>query len=799
MSMGRSKRRQGLTALLSVLLAGLLVVPAGATAFADRDAASSTPAEAGADAGDALQRNADETSGKPAHDHSTHEHTPVSTEDSIAAAAQNAVNDGADLGRAPSLPSGFADVEVISHISEAIAVAFAPTDGTAFVALKTGEIKSFDYNTGTGTFEQWQTATRFADLSSQVNNYWDRGLTGIAVDPQFGTAGHNFVFVNYTYNRDPRDNPPVVPKWGNPSQQYDDCAQPADPNDTSIRGCIVMDRVTRLTAQKQADGWTMVPGSEKELLASGCFQFGSHASGDVAFGPDGMLYASVGEGASFDSLDYGQYANACDDPSNEGGSLRSQDVRSTSDPLGVDGAIVKMDPTTGFTPSQATANQWLVAYGQRNPWRLAFRPGTFELWSRDVGGSLWEEVNRIPDVRTVSSPINRGWPCYEGSYTGSVVQPGWNALDKPLCESLYTQGASAVSAPYFSYETRGPKLTGSDEDCLNSTSAGSGVAFASTSSNYPQAYRDAMFFSDFARSCIWVLGKTNGEPDPSKIQPFVESADTPVDLVTGPGGDIYYVDYGLNDSGVPTENAAGVHRIVYTGNNATPTARITADKVSGAAPLTVNFSGLTSTDPDGDPLTYAWDLDGDGQYDDSTSATPSRSYTVGTYNVGLQVNDGRGHTSVAAQQIQAGNSPPVLGTVTPAGTLTWVAGDPISFSATATDPQQGAMPASSFTWNVSIRHCPNDVCHTHNLQSYPGVSSGTFNAPPHEYPSHLLLTVTVTDSGGLTDSKTIQLNPKIVSLNFASVPSGAMVTVGSADHNAPYSETFIQGLSLIHI
>jgi PKD repeat protein len=161
--------------------------------------------------------------------------------------------------------------------------------------------------------------------------------------------------------------------------------------------------------------------------------------------------------------------------------------------------------------------------------------------------------------------------------------------------------------------------------------------------------------------------------------------------------------------------------------------------------------------------------------------------------VGLQVNDGHGHSSTATQQIQAGNSPPVLGTVTPDDTLTWVAGDTINFSAAATDPQQGPMPASAFTWNVTIRHCPNDVCHTHNLQTYSGVSSGSFQAPPHEYPSHLLLTVTVTDSGGLTDTKTIQLNPKIVSLSFASVPSGAMVTVGSTDRTTPYSETFIQG------
>jgi PKD repeat protein len=293
---------------------------------------------------------------------------------------------------------------------------------------------------------------------------------------------------------------------------------------------------------------------------------------------------------------------------------------------------------------------------------------------------------------------------------------------------------------------------------------------------------------------VWVLGKKpNGDPDPNLIQPFVQDAETPVDLVTGPGGDLYYVDYGLDDAGVPTENAAGVHRIVYTGSNAAPTARIVANPTSGLAPLTVGFDATTSTDPDGDTLTYAWDLDADGQYDDSTSATPQRTYTAGTYDVGLRVNDGHGHTSTATQQIQSGNSAPTLGTVTPDNALTWSVGQTVSFSATATDTQQGTLPDSAFSWNLAIRHCPGAVCHTHNLSTFPGVKAGSFQAPDHEYPSHLLLTVTVKDAGGLTDSRTVQLDPKTVALSFASSPSGATVTVNATDHVTPYTETFIQG------
>ena len=68
-----------------------------------------------------------------------------------------------------------------------------------------------------------------------------------------------------------------------------------------------------------------------------------------------------------------------------------------------------------------------------------------------------------------------------------------------------------------------------------------------------------------------------------------------------------------------------IHRIRYVGNpaNQAPTAVAAADKVSGPAPLTVRLDGTKSTDPDArDAFSYAWDLDGDGQFDDSNNAKP---------------------------------------------------------------------------------------------------------------------------------------------------------------------------------
>ena len=73
-----------------------------------------------------------------------------------------------------------------------------------------------------------------------------------------------------------------------------------------------------------------------------------------------------------------------------------------------------------------------------------------------------------------------------------------------------------------------------------------------------------------------------------------------------------------------------------------------------------------------------------------------------------------------------------------------------------------------------MRHCVTPTsCHSHADPGLPGVASGSFNAPDHEYPSHLELTVTATDAGGLSDTETMRLDPQTVQLTLASQPAGA--------------------------
>ena len=86
--------------------------------------------------------------------------------------------------------------------------------------------------------------------------------------------------------------------------------------------------------------------------------------------------------------------------------------------------------------------------------------------------------------------------------------------------------------------------------------------------------------------------------------------------------------------------------------------------------MTVNFDGSGSSDPNGDPLTYAWDLDGDGAFDDSTAVKPSWTYnTAGNYRVSLRVSDGRGATATDALTIGVGR--PQVTIQAPTTSLRW--------------------------------------------------------------------------------------------------------------------------------
>ena len=123
---------------------------------------------------------------------------------------------------ASTVPPNFVEDTVFTGLTQPTALAFAP-DGRVFVAEKSGLIKVFDSLSDT-------TPTVVADLRRNVDDYWDRGLLGMVLDPSFPTK--NVIYALYTYD---------APIGGTAPTYNDTCADPTG------SGCVVSGRLSRLT------------------------------------------------------------------------------------------------------------------------------------------------------------------------------------------------------------------------------------------------------------------------------------------------------------------------------------------------------------------------------------------------------------------------------------------------------------------------------------------------------------------------------------------------------------------------
>lgn len=661
----------------------------------------------------------------------------------------------------------FVPVPVITGLNQGLNIEFAP-DGRVFIAEKSGVIKTYD------SIED-PTATITADLRIPVRSSGDHGLLGLEVDPEYPTRP--YVYILYTWD--------VTGLWG------DGCAA-----GYTINGCLTGGRIARL----EVDSNGVLVGAPTTIVDDRwCFQFTSHGVGDLEFMDDGTLLASAGEGAHVGGVDYGQYGgtsvfppvanvtprNVCDDPPNgvggivqsttsEGGAFRSQDLLTEGDPVTWDGSIIRIDPDTGEAPADnplvgigSEDDDAVIAHGHRNPFRFKIRPGTDEVYIADVGRNHWEEINRT----TVHDDVieNFGWPCREGA----EPQPSWAALNNVMCELIYeTDRISTLTEPWFTYSHYG-----------GGGSLG-GIEFVPTQGRYPESHEGALIYSDFVRAIVSTLRiGPDGQPDPAG--PTIIAKDTiTVDLEAGPDGFVYAVDY-VNGT---------VNRLVHS--DAAPVARIVADRTTGELPLTVVLDGSTSSDPDGGELTYEWDLDGDGEFDDGTDAIVTTTFTESDdVVVRLRVTDDSEMSSATSVTIRPGNTAPEVD-IEVTSSLPWSANDDIDFEVTAVDAEDGVLDGSSVVWDALIYHCysPED-CHQHPFTEGTG-ATGTFTGPSHGFPSYLVLRVAVTDSRGHTVTETVDLHPASATLELTSSPPGATVMVGEDTVVTPSTITVIHNDTL---
>lgn len=656
---------------------------------------------------------------------------------------------------------GFAEDVVARGLDAPTAFAFLP-DGGILIAEKSGVVRLHK----DGALR----STPFIDVRDRVNDYWDRGLLVIAVDPDF--ANNGYVYLLYTYEDD--------------RVRYEGTKTA---------------RLTRVTAM----GETASPASETVILGktvgASCKDFPagadcipsdspSHSVGNVKFASDGSLFATVGDASNFSFVD--------DD------ALRVQDLASLA------GKVIRVDrdgaglPSNPFFTGSAADNRSKVwASGVRNGFRFNLRPGTDVPYLGDVGWDSWEEI----DVATKGA--NLGWPCYEGPARQAGYEP------KPVCQTLYAAGPSAVKAPLVEWAHNG------------GTASAVGGAFY-TGTAYPEEYRGAYLYGDYAKG--WMRSLRTDETDRLTAGPtgFKADAGGPVDIEAGPDGSIHYLSIYTGElrkirygTAAETTCPTGQYKAEYYAgtalggqpattrcepaidngwaNEAPPDAGVGPDNFSarwtGRHYFEAGDYTFTARADDGVRVF----VDGEQVISDGWKDQPETTYQAtrtlgaGEHEVRMEYyENGGGAVAKLGWGRAAANAAPVPTFESPAPTYKWKVGDVINFSASATDPEDGAVPAEKLSWQVILQHCPGGECHYHPYISGKG-AGGSFKAPDHGDESYFQLKMTATDSAGKEGTTTMDLRPLEARVTLDTSPGGLEAVYDGKGGPAPLTRTTIVG------
>ncbi|MEW6471142.1 MAG: PQQ-dependent sugar dehydrogenase [Actinomycetota bacterium] len=407
-----------------------------------------------------------------------------------------------------------------------------------------------------------------------------------------------------------------------------------------------------------------------------------------------------------------------------------------------DGSIPTDNPFYNRTTGK---NRAIWAYGLRNPFTFAFQPGTGRMFINDVGQDTWEEINE-------GAPgANYGWPTTEGPTTDARFR-----------------------APIFAYRHG----TTADTGC----SISGGAFYNPASATFPAAYHGAYFFPDFCQGWIKRIN-----PATRQVTHFGGGFGRIVDLKVSADGALWVL--GRNGS----NRLAPVRRISFAGGSAAPAVTAhPADQtvaVGQEAVFSVSASGSA-------PLAYQWQRNGANIAGATAPTFRIASATMADHGDRFRVrvsNRAGAVFSNAATLTVLDNAPPVAAITQPTATR-YRAGQTFTYAGTGTDPEDGALPASAFTWEVAFHH--DD--HTHPfVPPTSGSRTGSFTIPTVGETSANVwyrIHLTVRDSAGLTHHVTHDLRPETTTVELRTVPAGLTLTLDGAVATTPFTFTGVEGV-----
>ncbi|MDH5398838.1 MAG: PQQ-dependent sugar dehydrogenase, partial [Cyclobacteriaceae bacterium] len=398
------------------------------------------------------------------------------------------------------------------------------------------------------------------------------------------------------------------------------------------------------------------------------------------FGPDGLLYLSVGDNTN-------PFASDGYSPSDEQEGRFIWDAqKSSANTNDLRGKVLRIKPEEDGTYSIPEGNLFPVgtagtrpeiyAMGLRNPFRISIDSKTNYLYWGDVGpdaGSNNETrgPKGLDEINQARKPGNWGWPYTRGNNqvywdydfdAGKAIGPfDPNNLinNSPNNTGLEKLPPAQPSMIWYGYDK-------SEEFPWVGTGGKNPMAgpvyhsdqYEGMENRFPDYFEGKLFFYEWIRDWIYII-TFDEEHNYKKAERFMPSTrfNNPMDMLFGKDGNLYILEYG--EKWTSRNMDARLTKISYVAGNRTPIARITTNKVVGATPLTIEFSAAGSLDLENDDLTYSWTFEGDGPQ----AETPEATYTFnnpGVYNATLTVKDSEGLSASTNVEIIAGNEPPVV-------------------------------------------------------------------------------------------------------------------------------------------
>ncbi len=703
-----------------------------------------------------------------------------------------------DLGVAATLPAGFSEQTISDWTEDAVGLTFDQA-GVMYFWDRLGRVWIIENGVAR--------STPLIDISQEVGAWDDYGLLGFALHPNFRQNGYFYLLYVVDHHH--------LAKFG--TANY-------NPNANEYHQATI-GRLTRYTARASDNFRSTDLASRTVLLGETAstgvpILFYTHGVGTVLFARDQTLIVSTGDGAGLNdsgSAADTYYSQGLSEgiikPKENVGAFRSQLPDSLS------GKILRLDPMTGdgipgnpfydaANPRSARSRVWTL--GHRNPYRITMRPGTGStnradanpgvFYVGDVGYFTWEEAD------VVTGPgMNFGWPIYEGyslSDTFDVVNPANLDAPNPLfgiggCTKQYfgfrellreatlgtvswpnpcnTAQQVPASIPRFVHSRpvmdwmhgTGPSRTGifigTNASVINLGAPGSPVAGPQFGGNcsiggtwyqgtaFPAQYQNTYFFGDLGGE--WIRSASfDASNNLVSVRDFAADVPTLVSIAADPvDGSLYYIDF-----------AGWLRKITHEGGgNRPPIAAASSDLNIGSGPLTVQFNGSASSDPDGQPLTYRWNF-GDGT-PASTQANVAHVFNAPAgiptrYEVTLTVTDTEQATNAVRLTISVNNTPPVVTITNPPAGSFYSLGEQTSFNLAAivTDNEH---PLSQLSpqWQTVLHHNTHVHPDPINTNWNPTTVLAPLGCDGDTY--FYRITLVVTDPGGLSGTNEVEVFP----------------------------------------